>query len=314
MLNKAKFFVPVLAGLFLMQGCQDKGKKGEYTKGEGGLEYQVYSKGKDGKYEVKENVSTTDTSKVGQVMTMQQVVMNEKDSVLFSTYTSKRPAMAMIQASPYKGSLESALLMLAPGDSGVFRMSADTLFAKSYKQPLPPFLKPGSKIIFRIKAENIQSKEQAMVDQQKMQEEMMKEMQAHAEKQVAVDDQNLQKYITDNNLKPQKTPSGLYYIITQKGNGPMPKAGQIVAVNYRGTTLDGKEFDSSAKHGGVPYEFQIGQGQVIRGWDEGIMLLNKGTKATLLIPSTMAYGAQGSGPDIPADASLRFDVELVDIK
>ena len=141
----------------------------------------------------------------------------------------------------------------------------------------------------------------------------MKEMQAHAEQQVAIDDQTLQKYIKDNNLKAEKTASGLYYIITQKGTGPTPKAGQIVAVNYRGTTLDGKEFDSSAKTG-VPFEFQIGQGQVIRGWDEGIALLNKGTKATLLIPSTMAYGQQGAGADIPADASLRFEVELVDIK
>ena len=102
-------------------------------------------------------------------------------------------------------------------------------------------------------------------------------------------------------------------MITQKGTGPTPKPGQIVAVHYKGTTLEGKEFDSSAKTG-VPFEFQIGQGQVIRGWDEGIALLNKGSKAILLIPSTMAYGQQGAGADIPADASLRFDVEVVDIK
>ena len=313
MLNKAKFFVPVLAGLFLMQGCQEKGaKKGVFTQGEGGLEYQIYTKDKDGKYEIKENV-TADTTNVGQVMTMQQVVLNDKDSVLFSTYTSKRPAMALIQPSPYPGSLEGALLMMKPGDSAVFRMSADTLFTKSYRQPLPPFIKPGSKITFQIKVDKIQSKEQATVDQQKMQEEMMKEMQAHAEKQVAVDDENLQKYIKENNLKAEKTPSGLYYVITQKGTGPTPKPGQIVAVHYKGTTLEGKEFDSSAKTG-VPFEFQIGQGQVIRGWDEGIALLNKGSKAILLIPSTMAYGQQGAGADIPADASLRFDVEVVDIK
>ena len=313
MLNKAKFFVPVLAGLFLMQGCQEKGaKKGEFTQGEGGLEYQIYTKDKDGKYEIKENV-TADTTNVGQVMTMQQVVLNDKDSVLFSTYTSKRPAMALIQPSPYPGSLEGALLMMKPGDSAVFRMSADTLFTKSYRQPLPPFIKPGSKITFQIKVDKIQSKEQATVDQQKMQEEMMKEMQAHAEKQVAVDDENLQKYIKENNLKAEKTPSGLYYVITQKGTGPTPKPGQIVADHYKGTTLEGKEFDSSAKNG-VHLEFQIGQGQVIRGWDEGIALLNKGSKAILLIPSTMAYGQQGAGADIPADASLRFDVEVVDIK
>jgi FKBP-type peptidyl-prolyl cis-trans isomerase len=312
MLNKAKFLVPVLAGLFLMQSCQDK-KKGEFTQGEGTLEYQVYSKGKDGKYEPKDNV-TADTSKIGQVMVMHQVVKNDKDSVLFSTYTTKQPAMSILNASPFKGSLESALLMLQPGDSGVFRISADTLFARSYQQPLPPFIKKGSKLTFNIVAQKLLTKEMAMAEQQKMQEERMKEMQAHAEQQKSVDDANIQKYMKEQNLTAEKTPSGLYYIITKKGNGPTPKPGQIVAVNYRGTTLDGKEFDSSAKHGGAPYEFQIGQSQVIRGWDEGIALLNKGGKATLLVPSTMAYGAQGNGPGIPADASLRFEVELVDIK
>ena len=141
----------------------------------------------------------------------------------------------------------------------------------------------------------------------------MKEMQAHAEKQKSVDDANIQKYLKEQNLTAQKTATGLYYIVTQKGTGATPQKGQIVAVNYRGTTLDGKEFDSSAKSG-VPFEFQIGQGMVIPGWDEGIALLNKGSKATLLVPSTMAYGSQGAGANIPPDASLRFDVELVDIK
>ncbi|MFC5270480.1 FKBP-type peptidyl-prolyl cis-trans isomerase [Adhaeribacter terreus] len=312
MLNKAKFLVPVLAGMFLMQSCQDKVKKGEFTQGEGSLEYMIFSKGKDGKYEPKENPAL-DTTIIGQVLTMQQVVKNDKDSVLFSTYTSKQPAMALMNAAPYKGSLEGALLMLKPGDSAVFKISADTLFTKSYQQPLPPFIKKGSKLTFHIVAEKLQSKEQAMAEQQKMQEEKMKEMQAHAEKQIAVDDENIQKYLKEQNLTAQKTPSGLYYIITQKGTGPTPKPGQIVAVNYRGTTFDGKEFDSSAKTG-VPFEFQIGQGMVIRGWDEGIALLNKGAKATLLIPSTLAYGQQGAGANIPADASLRFEVELVDIK
>src|SRR5690606_9623340 len=288
MLKKAKFFIPVLAGLFLMQACQEKDKKkGDLYQGEGSLEYQIFTKNKDGKFEPKDNPAA-DTSMIGQVMTMQQVVKTEGDSVLFSTYETNRPAMALMNASPSPGSLESALLMMKPGDSAVFKISADTLFAKSYQQPLPPFIKKGTKLTFHIVAEKLQSKEMAMADQQKMQEEMMKEMQAHAEKQIAVDDENIQKYLKENNLTAQKTESGLYYIITQKGNGPTPKPGQIVAVHYRGTTFDGKEFDSSAKSG-APFEFQIGQGMVIRGWDEGIALLNKGSKATLLIPSTLAY-------------------------
>jgi FKBP-type peptidyl-prolyl cis-trans isomerase FkpA len=316
MLQKAKFFIPVLAGLFLMQGCQDKKKNDEFTKGEGTLEYKIFAKGKDGKYERKEvdAAAKTDTSKVGKVIMLHQIVKNDKDSVLYTSYKSKFPVMDMLRPSTYKGSMEQAMLMLNPGDSAVFRIDADTLFAKSFNSPLPPFLKKGSKVTYFVKVDKIITREEAMVEQQKLQEEMQKEMMAHSEKQASVDDENIQKYLKENNLTAQKTESGLYYIITQKGSGPTPKAGQIVAVQYRGTTLDGKEFDSSAKHGGTPFEFQVGQGQVIRGWDEGLMLLNKGSKAILLIPSVLAYGQQGAGADIPADASLRFDIEVVDIK
>jgi FKBP-type peptidyl-prolyl cis-trans isomerase FkpA len=309
-----RFVLPVLAGLFLLQGCQDKKKKGEFTQGPGSLEYQLYAKGKDGKYEVKEAPAKMDTSNYGKVIVMQQIVKTDKDSVLFNSLDTKAPAMSMLQKSKVKGSLEDGLMMLQPGDSGVFRISADTLFGRIYNQPMPPFLKKGSKLIFNVKVEKIITRDEAMAEQQKMQEKMQQEMMNHAQDQAKVDDGIIQKYLADNKMTAEKTPAGLYYVITKKGTGVTPKPGQIVAVQYKGTTLNGKEFDSSAKHGGNPFEFQIGQGQVIRGWDEGIMLLNKGTKATLLVPSPMAYGSQGAGADIPADAVLRFDVELVDIK
>lgn len=312
MLKKAKFFIPVLAGLFLMQSCQDK-KKGEFVKGEGTLEYKIFTKGKDEKYEQKETV-TADTTKIDKVIMLHQIVKNDKDSVLYNSYTNKFPVMDLLRKSNYKGSMEQAMLMLNAGDSAVFRISADTLFAKSFNQPLPPFLKKGSKVTYFVKCEKIMTRDEAMAEQQKLQEQMQKDMAAHAEKQIKVDDEKLQQYMKAHNLTMQKTASGLYYTITKPGSGPTPKQGQLVSVQYRGTTLDGKEFDSSAKHGGTPFEFQVGQGMVIPGWDEGIMLLNKGSKATLLIPSTLAYGERGAGKDIPGDSPLMFEVELVDIK
>jgi FKBP-type peptidyl-prolyl cis-trans isomerase FkpA len=150
---------------------------------------------------------------------------------------------------------------------------------------------------------------------QKMQGEQQKKMAAYAEQQLKKDDVVLQDYIKKNNLNAQKDASGVYYVVTQPGTGAKPKQGQIVSVQYKGTLLDGKEFDSSAKgNGGRPIEFPIGVGQVIPGWDKAIPLLNKGSKATILIPSSLAYGQRGAGADIPADAVLRFDVELVDVK
>lgn len=110
-----------------------------------------------------------------------------------------------------------------------------------------------------------------------------------------------------------KTDSGLYYKIIQKGEGVKPTAGQTVSVHYKGMLPEGSTFDSSYDRG-KPIDFPVGMGHVIAGWDEGIMLLNKGDKARFIIPSDLGYGAQGAGGVIPPNATLIFDVELMDIK
>ena len=110
-----------------------------------------------------------------------------------------------------------------------------------------------------------------------------------------------------------QTDSGLFYSIDKEGEGDKPQKGNSVKVHYKGELLDGTVFDSSFKRN-QPIEFSIGVGQVIPGWDEGIALLNKGAKATLIIPSDLAYGAAGAGGVIPPNATLKFEVELVDFK
>ena len=111
-----------------------------------------------------------------------------------------------------------------------------------------------------------------------------------------------------------ETESGLKYIITQENpSGTQPQSGQKVSVHYDGRLIDGTQFDSSYKRG-RPLQFPVGVGQVIPGWDEGIMLLKTGEKATLVIPSELAYGARGAGGVIPPNATLVFDVELVDVQ
>ena len=109
----------------------------------------------------------------------------------------------------------------------------------------------------------------------------------------------------------KETPSGLYYKITKEGTGATPEKGAQVAVHYKGTLVDGTVFDSSYQRD-EPIQFTVGIGQVIPGWDEGILLLTKGAGARLVIPSHLAYGTQGAGGVIPPDATLIFDIELVD--
>ena len=111
----------------------------------------------------------------------------------------------------------------------------------------------------------------------------------------------------------EQTESGLRYKILKNGNGKKAESGQLVSVHYEGALTNGQVFDSSYQRN-QPIEFQLGIGQVIPGWDEGIGLLKTGDKARFVIPAHLAYGSAGAGGVIPPNASLVFDVELVDIK
>ena len=117
--------------------------------------------------------------------------------------------------------------------------------------------------------------------------------------------------------KPVTTASGLQMIDTQAGTGAQPKSGQTAVVHYTGYLNDngkkGKKFDSSVDRG-TPFEFPVGAGRVIKGWDEGVASMKVGGKRTLIIPPDLGYGARGAGGVIPPNATLIFDVELLDVK
>ena len=107
------------------------------------------------------------------------------------------------------------------------------------------------------------------------------------------------------------TESGLQYVRTKEGAGEKVGKDKKIKAHYAGKLLDGTEFDSSVKRG-MPFEFVVGTGQVIKGWDEALSDMKKGEKRTLIIPSELAYGARGRPPKIPPSSTLVFEVELVD--
>lgn len=221
------------------------------------------------------------------------------------------------------GTMYEAFETLNVGDSATFIVAAKDLYENSFKTVVPDSLDSASNITFYAKiismmtTEEFQAyqKEEYEKGQAKRREEaaaaQAKRLEDAAEL-IKKDGETIDQFLTDNNIVAQTTESGLRYVITQPGEGDYAKAGDQVSVHYSGTLLDGTKFDSSYDRGN-PFGFVLGQGRVIMGWDEGIALLNKGAKATLYIPSTLAYGERATG-SIPANSILKFDVELVDIQ
>ncbi|RYD56047.1 MAG: peptidylprolyl isomerase [Sphingobacteriales bacterium] len=257
-------------------------------------------------YKFAKDVPGTNMPKTGDYVEV-HLVTAIGDSVLFETrqMNNGQPVQFPLQPAAFRGDLVEGLMMMTPGDSAIFQMSVDTLVKAG--SPSMPWMKPGTgqKLVYRVAMLSV-----------KTQDQMKTEQEANSVKQKVIDDQAIQAYLAQNKIKATKTASGMYYKIDKPGTGVSPKVGQTVTVNYTGKTMDGVTFDSNVdpqfQHV-QPFSFALGQGQVIRGWDEGVALLKKGSKATLYIPSGLAYGANGQGP-IKANSVLIFDVEVKDFK
>ena len=301
-------------------------KGGDFTKTKSGMEYKIF-KNVNGKYESRELADGADPTykdRIGKVMAAHIEYRTAGDSVMLQTRERRFGVPVRIPLDSLRknalGAEPEAFSLLQAGDSGVFRFNADSLYQRNAHQMAPANLKKkGNFVVLTVKAVAVQTRDaamaEAMADQQKMMAEQQRQMKTYAETQDKKDEVALQDYLKKNNLtNAKKTPGGVYYVITQPGTGANAQAGQTVTVQYRGTLLDGKEFDASAKHGGQPFSFPLGRGQVIPGWDEGLTQLNKGSKATLLIPSSLAYGKNGSPPAIPGGSPRRLDVELLGVK
>ena len=260
--------------------------------------------------------------KEGDVISFQFTQKTDKDSLLGSSYLQGRPAMVQVQPSKNVADLMEVFPLLSVNDSAMVRVPTDSIFI-GHEESRPPFLPKGSYLNFTIRVDKVQTLEQAMAERNAATEKANAEKAAMAVKLRGAEVPAINKYVADNKLTPSTTASGLKYVITTPSTGRKPLAGDTLMVNYTGRTMDGKVFDSSvesvAKASGLqqpgrayePIKFVVGNSQVIKGWDEGLLLMNEGSKGKLIIPSALAYGEQGGGDAIKPYSPLVFDVELV---
>lgn len=176
--------------------------------------------------------------------------------------------------------------------------------AQGIGQVVPPF----TPLFYQIELIGTITKEQFEMKQAEEEAKQQAEQLKKDQEEMA----GIQKFMKDNNIKATARPSGLVYVETLAGTGRIPGAGQKIKVHYTGKLINGTKFDSSFDRN-EPIELTLGQGQVIPGWEEGLALMKEGGKATLIIPSKLGYGPTGFQNVIPPNATLIFDVELVQI-
>lgn len=298
---KTPFYVMIILIGFAAASCSE-------TKTPGGLKYTVLRKG-DGK-----------PMTVGDVLVLNMQLKDHKDSVWFSSKENGSPVMLPVpDASMEKDDGEYGVFkILTKGDSVMFQVPVKTFFTKTRKRPIPRGIDSTGFFVFNVGLTESMTQAQAEEKQQKM----MRDMQLA---QVKKDSLLINNYITEKGMTAQSTASGLRYVVRKDGKGNMAAAGQTASVKYAGFTLDGKIFDTNiasvAKENNFdnqgadqPYPVVVNTARVIAGWDEMLMMMNKGMKVTVIIPSYLAYGPQSRGPGIPANSILMFDMEVTDIK
>lgn len=307
----------ILNGLVLLGTVLFLGSCGEAeVTATNGLKYKLISPG-EGEF-----------AKDGEYIVMNLMYADQNDSVWLNTSENGSP-MPLLKDSTWansEGSIYSIFADLKEGDSVQFSISCKDLFANTFKTPIPPNVDSTATLTFNLGVEAIYDMAGIRAWQQQQQQKMMARQQEEAIAQKEIDLALIEEYLQENNIDAQTTESGLSYVLSEEGEGENATNGTTVKVNYIGRLLDGTVFDTSfeevakqngiLRQGGPPYEpleFKLGTNRVIRGWDEGFTLLNKGAKATFYIPSGLAYGARQRSEVIIPNSILVFDVELVDI-
>ncbi|WP_224999385.1 FKBP-type peptidyl-prolyl cis-trans isomerase [Cesiribacter sp. SM1] len=236
-----------------------------------------------------------------------------KDSVFFDTQERGMDEIMPVNNPQFKGMLAEGIKMLHQGDSALIVVPANNFFIQTMGAPVPAGIDENSKMNFYIGVKDVVDEQVA----QQIQMESIQKMQAKAagrqKEQLLKDVQTIDKYLAEHSIVADTTASGVRIQVTERGSGDKPQRGDNLVVHYRGKVLEGEQFDASYDRN-EPFTFAVGQGMVIPGWDESLLELPKGSKATIFIPSPLAYGEQQRSEVIKPNSILVFEVEVLDVQ
>lgn len=236
---------------------------------------------------------------VGDIMTL-DVVFKNKDSIVNQFINTDIQLSKPIS----NGDLWNGFMTMSKGDSTTFMITAKQFYNELTGNSIPNGMDNNAEILVDVKMLNFYSEADYLTKKTAEYEQKEREL--------------LSNYVASNNVTVSPSDSGMYFILLEKGNGRKAEAGKVIVANYTGTFLNGRKFDSSYDRN-EPFEFVLGEGQVIRAWEEAFSMMRVGDIATIIASSKVAYGAQGVqvAPGkymIEPYTPLLFDVHLIDVK
>lgn len=291
---------------------------GGFKKGEKGLEYKLISKGSGNKISYGDFIQ----------LHIKQVYSGTKDTVLYDSHEFM-PRIQVFDSVKTPVEYFKVLRNMRKGDSLVIRLLTDSFISRT-GDAMPPYMKKGKFMYTHLSLVNVfknvteadsANKAERIIMKPKLFKKQLEEMGNQVTKdkdQMAKDDKIISDYLAKNNIQAQKTKWGTYVAVHQEGTGDKINFNSVVMVNYTGKTLDSAlVFDSNTdpkfQHT-QPYEVKIWElgtmNSVIPGWTDALQQLKNGAKATVYIPSSLAYGSQGNGREIKPHSNLIFDIEI----
>ena len=303
-MKKSIFSMAVIAMLMIgiTSACNEKSAYPGYQKSQNGLYYQFFSQNGGEQPQVGELMEVV----IGCTVNDTAVVVPVTENIM------------QLMESQFAGDIFEGMAMMHRGDSASFIVNIDSTFKYLLGHPqMPEEFKSTDVMRFEIKLKDFYPESEYAKrfaeNVKKMNAERAATLQNNHPEETAEAAEELADYLAKNQIVAEPTATGLYYVMTQEGNGEKPEIGKPVKMHYTGKLLDGTVFDSSVERG-EPFVFPLGVGQVIPGWDEGVQLMSKGEKGVLYIPYYLAYGDRPAGDKIPAFSNLMFEVELIDFE
>ncbi len=251
------------------------------------------------------------TAKIGDFVTLDMLIKAENGYEVKSSYKEGKPVLFPIKYRHHDADIYEAISLMAEGDSAVFYLSADSTFEKVFRKPMPKEVKKGSKLTLYAKVHKIRSQKRYQEEQRLSYDAKYSGNLETLKKQ---DEEIIMSYV---NTLPEKAEyekvEDIYLRVTKMGQGKLPAKGQAAIFHYTMYSLDGKKIESSYDVNNQPVSFNLGENNVIKGWEIAFANVTEGSEFELIVPSHLAYGPIEKRT-IPKDSNLKFVVKFIKVQ